>query len=151
MGKRLEIFKLAAQPYQNLLAIKDYVSAALPAELLELVYLRVSQINHCAFCIDMHTRELLKLQVSMEKIALLPVWDEAVPLFSAAERAALAWAESVTRVEQTRVPDAVYAHALQVLGEQTLADLTVAVTLMNAFNRFSVSMRRPPAALAALA
>ncbi|MYM40717.1 carboxymuconolactone decarboxylase family protein [Duganella qianjiadongensis] len=151
MSKRLDIFKLAAPPYQHLIAIKDYVSAALPAELLELVYLRVSQINHCAFCIDMHTRDLLKLEVSMEKISLLPVWDEAAPLFSAEERAALAWAESVTRVEHTRVPDAEYAHALSVLGEQTLADLTVAVTLMNAFNRFSVSMRRPPAALAALA
>jgi AhpD family alkylhydroperoxidase len=89
MSKRLEVFKLAPQPYQHLLAIKDYVSAALPAELLELVYLRVSQINHCAFCIDMHTRDLLKLEVGTEKIALLPVWDEAAPC--SAQRNVLRW------------------------------------------------------------
>ncbi|MYM69340.1 carboxymuconolactone decarboxylase family protein [Pseudoduganella sp. FT55W] len=149
MSKRLEVFKFAPAAYKGLSAVKEYVSSALPAELLELVNLRVSQINGCAFCIDMHTRDLLKQGVKIDKIALLPVWDEAAALFSAKEQAALAWAETVTRVEQTKVPDADYQKALAVLGEQELADLTVAVALMNAFNRFGVSMRMQPAALAA--
>jgi len=148
MSKRLEVFKFAPAAYKGLGAAKEYVSSALPAELLELVNLRVSQINGCAYCIDMHTRSLLKHGVKIDKVALLPVWDEAAALFTEQERAALAWAETVTRVEQTKVPDADYQQALSVLGEQVLADVTVAVALMNAFNRFGVSMRMQPAALA---
>jgi AhpD family alkylhydroperoxidase len=148
MSKRLEVFKFAPAAYKGLGAVKEYVSSALPAELLELVNLRVSQINGCAYCIDMHTRDLLKQGVKIDKVALLPVWDEAAALFTEQERAALAWAETVTRVEQTKVPDADYQQALSVLGEQAMADITVAVALMNAFNRFGVSMRMQPAALA---
>lgn len=147
MSKRLEIFKFAPAAYKGFGAVKDYVSAALPADLLELVNLRISLINGCAYCIDMHTRDLLKQGVRADKIALLPVWDEAAALFSEKEQAALAWAETVTRVEQTKVPDADYQAALKVLSEQELADITVAVALMNAFNRFGVSMRMQPAAL----
>ena len=148
MSKRLEVFKLAPAAYKGFGAVKDYVSSALPGELLELVNLRVSQINGCAYCIDMHTRDLLKNGVKIDKVALVPVWEEAAALFSDKERAALAWAEVVTRVEQSKVPDADYQAALAVLSEQELADITVAVALMNAFNRFGVSMRMQPAALA---
>ncbi|MYM29136.1 carboxymuconolactone decarboxylase family protein [Duganella sp. CY15W] len=147
MSKRLEVFKFAPQAYKGFGMVKEYVSAALPAELLELVYLRVSQINGCAYCIDMHTRDLLKQGVKIDKVALVPVWEEAEALFSDKERAALAWAEVVTRVEQSKVPDADYQKALSVLSEQEMADVTVAVALMNAFNRFGVSMRMQPAAL----
>ncbi|NVM76724.1 AhpD family alkylhydroperoxidase [Duganella sp. SG902] len=148
MSKRLEIFKFAPEAYKGFGAVKEYVHSALPAELVELINLRVSQINGCAYCIDMHTRGLLKQGVKIDKVALLPVWDEAAALFSEKEQAALAWAEVVTRVEQTKVPDADYQKALAVLSEQELADVTVAVALMNAFNRFGVSMRMQPAALA---
>jgi AhpD family alkylhydroperoxidase len=148
MSKRLEVFKLAPNAYKGFGAVKDYVTSALPAELVELVYLRVSQINGCAYCIDMHTRSLLKSGVRIDKVALVPVWEEAAALFSDKERAALAWAEVVTRVEQSKVPDADYQQALAVLGEQELADVTVAVALMNAFNRFGVALRMQPAALA---
>ncbi|MHA4868850.1 carboxymuconolactone decarboxylase family protein [Duganella sp. PWIR1] len=147
MSKRLEVFKLAPNAYKGFGAVKDYVTSALPGELLELVYLRVSQINGCAYCIDMHTRSLVKSGVRIDKVALVPVWEEAVALFSDKERAALAWAEVVTRVEQSKVPDADYQQALAVLGEQELADVTVAVALMNAFNRFGVALRMQPAAL----
>jgi AhpD family alkylhydroperoxidase len=149
MSKRLEIFKLAPEAYKGFGAVKTALQASdLPAELRELVNLRVSQINGCAYCIDMHTRDVLKLGVRIDKVALLPVWEEAEALFSAKERAALAWAETVTRVPQSNVPDADYQKALAVLGEKELADVTVAVALMNAFNRFGVSMRMQPAALA---
>lgn len=147
MSKRLEIFKLSPAAYKGFGAVKEYVDGALPAELLELVNLRVSLINGCAYCIDMHTRDLVKQGVKIDKIALVPVWDEAVALFTDKERAALAWAEVVTRVEQSKVPDADYQAALAVLSEKELADITVAVALMNAFNRFGVSMRMQPAAL----
>ena len=148
MSKRLQLFKLAPEAYKGFGVVREYVQSALSAELLELVYLRVSQINGCAYCIDKHTRDLRQQGVSIDKIALVPVWEEAAALFTEQECAALAWAEIVTRVEQTKVPDADYEKALSVLGEQALADITVAVALMNALNRFGVSMRLQPAALA---
>jgi len=149
MSKRLEVFKFAPEAYKGFAAVKNYVQTCdLPSELVELVYLRVSQINGCAYCIDMHTRDLLAQGVHIDKVALVPVWEEAEALFSAKERAALAWAETVTRVAQTNVPDADYQKALAALSEKELADVTVAVALMNAFNRFGVSLRMQPAALA---
>jgi len=148
MSKRLDLHKLVPDAYKGLTAVRSYVEhCSLGPTLVSLVYLRVSQINGCAFCIDKHTRELLRLDVSIDKLTLLPVWREAEALFSARERAALAWAESVTNVAQTNTPDQDYQQALAVLGEQALADLTVAVALMNAYNRFGVSMRMVPAAL----
>jgi AhpD family alkylhydroperoxidase len=118
----------------------------LTEELIDLVYLRVSQINGCAFCIDMHSRDLLKLGVSVEKLVLVPVWHDAGKVFSERERTALAWAQSVTRVAETGVPDDDYAAALAEFGEKGLADLTYAIGLMNAFNRFGVAFRSSPKA-----
>jgi AhpD family alkylhydroperoxidase len=114
--------------------------------LVELVYLRVSQINGCAYCLDMHTRDLSKKGVPVQKLALVQVWQEAGDLFSERERAALAWAESVTRVADTRVPDADFEVAAAVFSEKELADLTMAIGLMNAFNRLAISFRRGPEA-----
>ena len=112
--------------------------------LVELVYLRVSQINGCACCLDMHTRELSKKGVSVQKLALMQAWHEAGPLFSERERAALAWTETVTRVAETQVPDDIFAAAAAVFSEKELADLTMAIGLMNAFNRVAISFRRGP-------
>jgi AhpD family alkylhydroperoxidase len=118
--------------------------------LVELVYLRVSQINGCAYCLDMHTRDLSKKGVSVQKLALVQAWREAGHLFSDREQAALAWAESVTRVADTHVPDDVFEATAAVFSEKELADLTMAISLMNAFNRLAISFRRAPeAALAA--
>jgi AhpD family alkylhydroperoxidase len=78
--------------------------SGLPQEMINLVYLRVSQINGCAYCIDTHTRDLLKLGVAVDKIVLVPVWRDSGEVFSTRERAALAWAETVTRVAETHVP-----------------------------------------------
>jgi AhpD family alkylhydroperoxidase len=120
--------------------------SGLPAELIDLVYLRVSQINGCAFCIDMHSRDLISLGVSVEKLVLVPVWHDAGNVFSQRERAALAWAETVTRVAETGVADADYEAAAALFNEKELADLTYAIGLMNAFNRFGVAFRSKPAA-----
>lgn len=149
MTARLDLFKLAPQAYKGLGAVKNALQeSSLPRELLELVNLRVSQINGCAYCIDMHSRDLLAHGVSVDKVMLVPVWHEAEALFTDKERAALAWAETITRVAETNVPDADFQKAAGVLGQQELAEVTMAAALMNAFNRIGVSMRMVPAALA---
>ncbi|MGO4331845.1 carboxymuconolactone decarboxylase family protein [Cupriavidus sp. 2TAF22] len=122
--------------------------SSLPKELVDLVYLRVSQMNGCAFCIDMHSRDLLKSGLAADKLVLVPVWRDAGEVFSARERTALAWAETVTRVAETGVPDADYEAAAAGFSEKELADLTYAIGLMNAFNRFGIAFRSPPAAAA---
>jgi AhpD family alkylhydroperoxidase len=118
----------------------------LAKELVDLVYLRVSQINGCAFCIDMHSRDLLKGGLATGKLVLVPVWRDAGGVFNARERVALAWAESVTRVAETGIPDRDYEAAAAEFSDKELADLTYAIGLMNAFNRFGIAFRSPPAA-----
>ena len=108
----------------------------------------MSQINHCAYCLDLHTRDLIKRGVSIEKLALLQAWPEAGALFSDRERAALAWAETVTRVAQTGIPDRDYDAALVAFGEKDLVDLTIAIGLMNTYNRMAIGFRRTPQAVA---
>ena len=125
---------------------RHITQTGLPKVLIDLVYLRVSQINGCAYCIDMHSRDLLKEEVSIEKLVLVPAWREGGALFDATERAALAWAETVTRVSETGVPDADYEAAAAVFDEKQLSDLTIAIGLMNAYNRMAISFRATPAA-----
>jgi AhpD family alkylhydroperoxidase len=116
----------------------------LEKSLVDLVYLRASQINGCAYCIDAHTHDLLKEGVSIEKVVLVSAWREAGPCFSDREQAALAWAEAVTNVSSTHVPDADYDAAVAIFGEKALADLTIAIGLINAYNRMAISFRKIP-------
>ncbi|VVE25852.1 alkylhydroperoxidase [Pandoraea iniqua] len=147
MSKRLDYNQVAPGGAKALGGVYGYVTqSSLPPELVELVYLRVSQINNCAFCLDMHTRDLLKKGMKVEKLALVQAWREAGNLFDARERAALSWAESVTLVAQTGVPDAQYAEAREVFNERELVDLTLAISLMNAYNRMAISFRNTPQA-----
>jgi alkylhydroperoxidase family enzyme len=95
----------------------------------------------------MHTRELVKRGVRAEKLALLQAWEEGGNLFSETERAALAWAESVTLVAQTGVPDSAYQAARKVFDEKQLVDLTIAISLMNSYNRMAISFRNTPQAV----
>src|SRR4030095_16294319 len=106
MSKRLDYNKIAPAGMKSLGGVYGYVmQSKLPEVLVNLVYLRVSQINNCAYCLDMHTRELLKNGQSIEKLALVQAWAEAGNLFNERERAALAWAETVTGVADSGVPD----------------------------------------------
>ena len=147
MSKRLDYNQAAPAGMKALGGVYGYVmQASLPPVLIELVYLRVSQINNCAYCLDMHTRDLLKKGQGIEKLALLQAWPEAGDLFDARERAALAWAETVTRVAETGVPDEAYEAARAVFDERELTDLTIAIGLMNAYNRMAISFRNPPQA-----
>src|SRR5215510_5768956 len=119
MSKRLDYNQIAPAGAKALGGVYGYVmQSGLPAVLVDLVYLRVSQINNCAYCLDLHTRDLIKKGVKIEKLALLQAWAEAGHLFSERERAALAWAETVTRVSETGVPDEAFQAARAVLGEK---------------------------------
>lgn len=147
MSNRIDYAKASPEGYKAFGGV--YVTlqkSGLSQELIDLVYLRVSQINGCAYCIDMHTRDLLKRGVTVGKLVLVPVWRDAGEVFSARECIALAWAETVTLVAQTHVPDADYEAAAGEFSDKELADLTYAIGLMNAFNRLGITFRTPPAA-----
>lgn len=151
MNERLDYTKVAPGGVKAFGSVYGYIlQSGLDEVLVELVYLRVSQINGCAFCLDMHTRDLLQKGVRVEKLALVQTWHEAGSLFTERESAALAWAESVTRVAQTGVPDADFQAAMAVFSEKELADLTMAISLMNAYNRIAISFRRTPEAVRAV-
>ncbi len=149
MNHRIDYAKVSPEGYKAFGNVYVTVmKGSLPKDLIDLVYLRVSQINGCAFCIDMHTRDLLKSGQPVEKLALLQVWHDAGKVFTARERVALEWAESVTCVASTGIPDDVYEAAASEFTDSELAELTYAIGLMNAFNRFGVAFRSTPAAAA---
>ncbi len=149
MSKRLDYIQIAPAGVKALGGVYGYVMQSdLSPVLVDLVYLRVSQINNCAYCLDMHTRDLLKKGVAVEKLALVQAWREAGRLFDDRERAALEWAESVTLVAQTGVPDTTYDAARAVFNERELVDLTIAISLMNTYNRMAISFRNTPQAVA---
>jgi len=135
MTQRLDYSKVSSSGMKALGGVHGYVAqCGLPKALIDLVYLRVSQINGCAYCIDMHSRDLVKDGFAVEKLVLVPAWREAGSLFSEQERAALRWAETVTRIAETAVPDAEYQAAAGHFSAKELADLTIAIVLMNAYN-----------------
>src|SRR5215469_12465074 len=134
MSQRLDYSQIAPAGVKALGGVYGYITqSSLSPALVELMYLRISQINNCAYCLDMHTRDLMKKDVKVEKLALVQAWREAGPLFDARERAALAWAESVTRVAETGVPDMDYEAVRAVFDERELVDLTIAIGLMNTY------------------
>lgn len=141
---RLTWHDVAPQGARALFGVHHYVtqSTGLPEELIHLVFLRVSQINGCAHCIDLHTRDLLKT-MPVEKVVLVPVWAEVPHLFPPQYRAALVWAEVVTNVSETHASDEAYAAAAAAFGAKDLVDLTIAIAAMNAFNRLGAPFRLP--------
>lgn len=143
---RLNWNAIAPEGAKALASVHHYVTknTGLPEELIHLVFLRVSQINGCAYCIDMHSRDLRKT-MSVDRVTLVPVWEDAPHLFSDQQRAALAWAEEVTRVSETHASDEAYAAASAAFSEKELVDLTIAIATMNAYNRLGVPFRLPVA------
>jgi AhpD family alkylhydroperoxidase len=149
MSNRIDYAKASPEGFKAFGGVYVAIQkSGLPKQLVDIVYLRVSQINGCAYCIDMHSRDLLKSGLAIDKLVLVPVWRDAGDVFSARERVALAWAETVTRVAETGVPDADYEAAAAEFSAKELADLTYAIGLMNAFNRLGVTFRSTPAAVA---
>src|SRR5258708_12469264 len=132
MTRRLDYNQVAPNGVKALGGVYGYVmQSGLSAELIDVVYLRVSQINNCAYCLDMHTRDLIKKGVKIEKLALVQAWAEAGHLFSERERVALAWAEAVTRVSETGVPDETFQAARPVFEEKKLSDLPTPINVWN--------------------
>ena len=134
---------VAPEGFQALLRFDDYVKqCGLEESLLELVRIRVSQINGCGYCIDIHTKDARAEGESEQRLYCLSAWAE-TPFYSDRERAALAWAEGVVRLSRKPVPDDVYANARAHFSEKELVDLTLAVTAINSFNWLAVSFNSP--------
>jgi AhpD family alkylhydroperoxidase len=117
------------------------VRRSLPKQLVDLVFLRASQINGCAYCIDFHLRDLLKGGMAVDKLVLVSAWREGGALFDDRERAALAWAETMTRFAETGVSADDYEAAASVFDKKELADLTTAIGLINAYSRLAINFQ----------
>ena len=144
--ERIDYRKLAPEGYGILGKLSSYTrDCGLDAVLIELVKLRASQINGCAFCVDTHCEEARAVGETQQRLDNLAVWHES-PFFDARERAALEWAESVTLLAETGVPDEVYEEALDHFSEKELVDLNFVVINMNALNRLGVTFRKQPEA-----
>jgi AhpD family alkylhydroperoxidase len=145
MKTRLHYGKAAPGIYDAMDALDQYAATCgLEESLLHLVRLRASQLNGCAYCLDMHWKDLRVLGENEQRLYSLDAWRES-PFYSDRERAALAWTEAVTRIE-THVPDAVYDEARAQFSEKELSDLTLVVATINAWNRLSIAARLVPGA-----
>lgn len=141
MKQRLNPYEAAPEAMKSVAELEAYVqSSGLEPSLVELVKTRASQINGCAFCLHMHTRDARAGGESEERLYLLDAWRES-PLYTERERAALAWTEAVTLVAQSRVPDAVYDEVRRHFAEDELVKLTHLVATINAWNRIAISFR----------
>lgn len=137
---RLPFASLSPEAYQGLLATNYALAASsLGLPLIELVYLRISQINGCAFCLGKHSQTLRDSEVAQAKLDCLAGWRIS-GLFNERERAALAWAETLTHVSEKGAPDALYEPLKAHFSDVEISDLTLAVALMNAFNRLAIGM-----------
>ena len=144
MQKRSQYTKVYPEAFNAMLALSQAVEkTGLPPQLIELVDYRVSQLNGCAFCLDMHSKDLRARGETEQRLYMISAWREAPHLYSDRERAALAWAEAVTRLENQEVPDVVYDAASQKFSEAELAQLTLAIVAINGWNRFNVAFRTP--------
>jgi len=139
---RLQADKIAPEVFKTVLQVSSYLNnhSGLEPSLLNLVNLRASQINGCAWCIDMHTKEARALGETEQRLYLVSAWREA-PFYTERERAALAWTEAVTLVAKDHVPDDVYEHVKPHFTDKELVNLTLAVTQINVWNRFNVAFR----------
>jgi AhpD family alkylhydroperoxidase len=142
---RIEYAKAAPGTVQAMRALETYVQqSGLERSLLHLIKTRASQINGCAFCLDMHTREARADGETEDRLYVLSAWRETAD-YTERERAALAWTEAVTRIADGHVPDDVYEVARQQFTDKELADLTLAVVAINGWNRLSIAFRTLPA------
>ncbi|MFL9960853.1 carboxymuconolactone decarboxylase family protein [Paraburkholderia sediminicola] len=145
MEQRLDFYKANPAAIKALLGVEERIGkSALEKSLTELVRLRASQINGCAYCVDMHTSDARKGGETERRLATVVVWRE-TPFFTDRERAALEWTEALTLVSQDHVPDAVWNAVRPHFSDEELVDLTLLVSAINAWNRFAISFRKMPA------
>jgi AhpD family alkylhydroperoxidase len=141
---RIKIYKTSPELYDAMMALSNAAAKDVDAELGELIKIRASQINHCAFCLDMHTRDARKHGVSDQKLDVLAAWEEAGGLFTERERAALALTEAITELGDGHVPDEVYERAAEVFSERELGQVIALAVTINAWNRINVTVRLQP-------
>ena len=146
MKARLDYGKVAAGIYDAMDALDQYLAkCGLEESLLQLVRLRASQLNGCAYCLDMHWKDLRAIGEGEQRLYSLDAWREC-PYYTDRERAALAWTEAVTRIDEGHVPDALHEDVRPHFSERELSDLTLAVATINAWNRLSIAARLVPGA-----
>ncbi|MGB7189993.1 MAG: carboxymuconolactone decarboxylase family protein [Acidobacteriaceae bacterium] len=144
MEPRFNPYKAAPGAYKAMAGLEEYLhNSGLEAGLLHLVKFRASQINGCAYCLDMHSKDLRAGGESEQRLYTLEAWREC-PWYSERERAALAWTEALTLITNGHVPDGVYQQVKPHFTEKELADLTLAITTINAWNRISIATRVEP-------
>jgi AhpD family alkylhydroperoxidase len=144
MESRINYYNVAPEAVKAILGVENYVrSTELEKSLLELVRTRASQVNGCAYCLDMHTKDARADGETEQRLYALPAWRE-TPFFSPRERAALAWTEAVTLVSDGHVPDEVYNEVKAEFTEKEIVELTLAVIAINSWNRLAISMRAVP-------
>lgn len=145
MQPRLDFYKASPDAAKAMLALEGAVNKlGLDHTLLELVKLRASQINGCAYCVDLHSSDARKCGESERRLHAVAVWREA-PFFTERERAALAWTEALTRISDTRAPDADYEWLSSQFDERERVNLTVAINAVNSWNRLAIGFRSVPA------
>lgn len=140
MTQRLAWAKVAPDLYQQMSALEQHIGAHLEPSLYELVKLRASMINGCAYCVDMHTKEARRDGLPEQWINLISVWRES-PVYDARERAVLGWTDVVTNIAQTGIPDAAYDELRQYFSEEETVKITVAIGTINVWNRIAVGFR----------
>jgi AhpD family alkylhydroperoxidase len=144
MQSRASYQKAAPDVFQGMLALSAVVQkSGLAPGLVDLVNYRVSQINGCAYCLDMHSKDLRARGETEQRIYMLSAWREVPDLYNARERAALAWAEAVTRLTDQEVSDEVYDQARKEFSDKELAQLTLGIVAINGWNRLNVAFRTP--------
>jgi len=141
MEQRINVFEKGSSAMKSVYGLGIYLAkSTVEQTLLNLIYYRVSQINGCAYCLDMHSKDLRATGETEQRLYVLDAWREA-PFYSERERAALAWAEAVTKLTDGNVPDEIYAEARRQFSEAELIDLTIAVITINSYNRINIAFR----------
>jgi AhpD family alkylhydroperoxidase len=145
MESRLDFYKASPAAIKALLGVEERIAkSGLEKSLTELVRLRASQINGCAFCVDMHTTDARKGGETERRLATVVVWRE-TPFFTDRERAALEWTEALTLVAHDHVPDVVWQAVKPHFSDEEIVELTLLVSAINAWNRFAIAFRKLPA------
>jgi len=144
MQPRIDARKYLAEPQKSLYALENYFAeCGLDHKLLHLIKMRASQMNGCAYCIDMHSKDARALGETEQRLYALDAWRE-TPFYSERERAALAWTESLTLVSQTHVPDDVFEEVRKQFSEKEIVDLTLVLGMINLWNRLAIALRAVP-------
>ena len=141
MTQRLNFMTKKHAGLEALIAVETWLAKSFDPKLLTLIKVRVSQMNGCAYCLHMHRQEALKLGEAEDRLLLLDAWHES-HLYTPRERAALAWAESLTRIAKTHAPDGVYEEARSVFSEDELLNLSIGIAMINAWNRLAIGFRQ---------